>query len=328
MQQIFGDGGAHHIIAVLVQISLDRGAAHEDTRVKGRHVPGARISGRVAVADGVGGLVRAHIHPEVQLLKRGVSVGLEAGLHRFAAAGDMRAGDVRHHDVAGDPLVHVGKSGVICQHLAHDLRHVQKGARARAAADAGHDHHIHAHRCASCMADFHRSQAGELGFEDVVYFAVIAAEHQARGLTVCACAYPVGSGVEFGVQPRPFAGVEQHVSFVRRQDAVQSVHADIKRFGLLKGHERRFAGVDRQVIRAAGNRNRIAVFVPGQGKALGEHALDGQQDIRACAAQADYQKRIIQLFHPVDRDIQLLIHDDIALNHCFGHSPLFLLRLF
>ena len=42
------------------------------------------------------------------------------------------------------------------------------------------------------------------------------------------------------------------------------------------------------------------------------------RDIRACAAQADYQKRIIQLFHPVDRDIQLLIHDDVALNRCFG----------
>ena len=273
--------------------------------------------------------MRAHIHPEVQLLKRGVSVGLEAGLHRFAAAGDMRAGDVRHHDVAGDPLVHVGKGCIIRQHLAHDLRHVQEGARACTAADAGHDHHIHAHRCDFCMADFHRGQTGELGFERIVYAAVVAAEHQARGLTVCACAYPVGSGVEFGVQPRPFAGVEQHVSFVRRQDVVQSVHADIKRFGLLKGHERRFAGVDRQVIRAAGNRNRIAVFVSGQGKALGEHALDGQQDIRACAAQADYQKRIIQLFHPVDRDIQLLIHDDVALNRCFGHrNPLFLLRLF
>ena len=235
----------------------------------------------------------------------------------------MRAGDVRHHDIAGDPLVHAGKSGIICQHLAHDLRYVQEGARARAAADAGHDHHIHAH------PDFHRGQTGELGFERIVYAAVVAAEHQARGLTVCACAYPVGSGVEFGVQPRPFAGVEQHVSFVRRQDVVQSVHADIKRFGLFKRHKCRFAGVDRQIIRAAGDGNRIAVFVPGQSKALGEHALDGQQNIRARAAQTDYQQRIIQLFHPVDRDIQLLIHDDVALNRCFGHrNPLFLLRLF
>ena len=175
VQQVFSDGGAHHIVAVLVQMAIDRGAAHENARVKGRHVPGARVSGRVAVADGVGGLVRAHIHPEVQLLKRGVSVGLEAGLHRFAAAGDMRAGDVRHHDVAGDPLVHVGKSGVIRQHLAHDLRHVQEGARACTAADAGHDHHIHAHRCASCTADFHRGQTGELGFERIVYAAVVAA---------------------------------------------------------------------------------------------------------------------------------------------------------
>ena len=168
-------------------MAIHRGAAHEDARVKGRDVPGARVSGHVAVTDGVGGLVRAHIHPEVQLLERGVAVGLEAGLHRFAAAGDMRAGDVRHHDVAGDPLVHAGKSGVICQHLAHDLRHVQKGARARAAADAGHDHHVHAHRWGACNAGSHRGQPGEFGFEGIVYAAVVAAEHQARGLTAYAC---------------------------------------------------------------------------------------------------------------------------------------------
>ena len=40
--------------------------AHENARVKGRHVPGARVSGHVAVADGV----RAVSHTHLDVYKR------------------------------------------------------------------------------------------------------------------------------------------------------------------------------------------------------------------------------------------------------------------
>ena len=219
-----------------------------------------------------------HSHPEIQFLQGRIRIVLDGVFHAGGALYSAQR-DIGHHNIARNLHRQLGHLGT---NIAHNLRHIQERARARATANARQDHDFNTIHRAAGRTGGNGNNIGQCASQCIGHLIVIAAQRQPGSLTDGAHAKAGSLMAKVTVDPGTFIRQQQRILI--GQNLIHTGNGNINILVDFQAVRPLVQAVESQICRFRRRRLGLTICIHRQHIPLGKSALHCLQCIAARAA--------------------------------------------